>query len=1273
MASQITLAEVPATRLPGVIVRDYGGKNPPRPRYINPDTGQSFASFQDFSNAPLPVAPRMQITLTEVPAVRLPGIMIPDFGVSTKAPPLPYQTRGTVITSGPRVPISAYLPEKEVSPDDTTISSLYPESFIGKKYRGGVKRVGEFFTPKKREKNLSELNRPLSVDEEIIETQFNRNLDLQFKTDRQLQNALNEYQARLSNEKDLIESGLKQSNFTNQVDADAAVAEANKRLEAFSKSLQSEYEVYQSQVISNATEQARLQGIQIGRDVKLKRKPLSFKASEFVKKFVPAGQSAEEAKKEFAGAIKLARAKPSQEGTVFSIGNKPLTSAQIGFFGKFVPPGGSTDYLTSFGKISDAEVRSRLEGKKLKLGAKQFYAGGAELIRENPLGLLSSAGVAYGVGAGLGFLAGGPAGSVAGGKAVSILSKASKAAIPALIGAEALRIGLQPDFLGKARTSGQITAELTPSILAGIAGAKTGKAVRSRLIKSPVATEVNVIKVEEAEGRNRIIKQLNYDYNTETRAALGLEKTSGLRIYKAELVDPVTGKITEYVYVETGKISGPISGIKTGERLLIGYQYRGGDIVGRSVSTVLERADKDITNLITRSFVQTTQPSDILKKPKTTSIFVDSSEKIEQVGSLKGVPTGDVPTRVSFMGKTIKGTVPGKGQILTDIGTVKSTGSTQIFRGATEKEAKEIFYDLLINRQAKLVTLRLPGGAKVEGIELFKKGREFKELDFTLRQALGEPVAVGKSVRFIIPKKLNVNLFTSERLAAPGKLTYEVGGVKVSNARERPLFATSQSDLKSLERGVILDKTDELLLQKVASEKALNAAEKISLAKIEKTYGITVTKETAQDFVNFANKFKDTVFKSIGVGSPEEVPLTPKGLKAVADKLNIKLTPEAYKIISNPPKVTIPKNIEKAATRLGITDLTEDEARRIGNLPRIVGGGGRQASVFSGTGPGLDENTGFTDFINPRLGSLSDNRLIDFNLGTRQSLQLLPSSGINPALQNIAFPPAFAELSRPAIGTVQFLTREAGALAVPTVATSTLFGTTGLSTLVTRPSLSLASVQALSLQTKELTSQKIAPFQVQIPGLALSQPQVQIQPQALVQAQVPAVATDLISGTRTSQVTRTTSALNPITVTPTTFTFIQLPKKRSTRPLKRKIIRKRLRGFQVEVRRRGKFKPLSEFAYPEQEALALGAGEVLRTSAATFRIRPSEKPFRSTGISISPKFPQLFRAPKAGTPGTFVQRRGARISSLGEVKEISLVGVAARRARRGRSRNVFFR
>jgi len=93
------------------------------------------------------------------------------------------------------------------------------------------------------------------------------------------------------------------------------------------------------------------------------------------------------------------------------------------------------------------------------------------------------------------------------------------------------------------------------------------------------------------------------------------------------------------------------------------------------------------------------------------------------------------------------------------------------------------------------------------------------------------------------------------------------------------------------------------------------------------------------------------------------------------------------------------------------------------------------------------------------------------------------------------------------------------------------------------------------------------------------------------------------------------------------------------------------KGFQVQVKREGKFSPISKKILPKGLALKLGSEKVKTTLARTFRL--VEKGVTTEkDIKFTPN-PLVFRPPKkAKKPLTFVQKRKFALSSRTEVSEI---------------------
>lgn len=84
--------------------------------------------------------------------------------------------------------------------------------------------------------------------------------------------------------------------------------------------------------------------------------------------------------------------------------------------------------------------------------------------------------------------------------------------------------------------------------------------------------------------------------------------------------------------------------------------------------------------------------------------------------------------------------------------------------------------------------------------------------------------------------------------------------------------------------------------------------------------------------------------------------------------------------------------------------------------------------------------------------------------------------------------------------------------------------------------------------------------------------------------------------------------------------------------------------FGVSIRRRGTFRPIGK-GLSLSKAISIGRGRVATTLGATFRITPEKK-----GATINIPTPKGFR--RGRKPFTFIERRGLRLSTRGEVGEI---------------------
>ena len=91
-------------------------------------------------------------------------------------------------------------------------------------------------------------------------------------------------------------------------------------------------------------------------------------------------------------------------------------------------------------------------------------------------------------------------------------------------------------------------------------------------------------------------------------------------------------------------------------------------------------------------------------------------------------------------------------------------------------------------------------------------------------------------------------------------------------------------------------------------------------------------------------------------------------------------------------------------------------------------------------------------------------------------------------------------------------------------------------------------------------------------------------------------------------------------------------------------------AFDVQVRRGGVFRTVAG-GLTRSEALSFGAKRVKSTAAATFRIKESGLTGRFGGLA--PDLKTFERRPR----DTFVEKRGERISSFGELREITFKGL----------------
>ncbi|MGV8169230.1 MAG: hypothetical protein ACP5N3_04205 [Candidatus Nanoarchaeia archaeon] len=113
--------------------------------------------------------------------------------------------------------------------------------------------------------------------------------------------------------------------------------------------------------------------------------------------------------------------------------------------------------------------------------------------------------------------------------------------------------------------------------------------------------------------------------------------------------------------------------------------------------------------------------------------------------------------------------------------------------------------------------------------------------------------------------------------------------------------------------------------------------------------------------------------------------------------------------------------------------------------------------------------------------------------------------------------------------------------------------------------------------------------------------------------------------------------------------FVPIPKIKVDSPVQR------VQGFDVLVKRKGKFERINTGALSREEAINFGSYRVGRTASASFKITPSnlksKQVFRSKG-----KLSDFVQK-----KGVFIERKEKRIKSLGELQEITFKGLSTRR------------
>ena len=102
--------------------------------------------------------------------------------------------------------------------------------------------------------------------------------------------------------------------------------------------------------------------------------------------------------------------------------------------------------------------------------------------------------------------------------------------------------------------------------------------------------------------------------------------------------------------------------------------------------------------------------------------------------------------------------------------------------------------------------------------------------------------------------------------------------------------------------------------------------------------------------------------------------------------------------------------------------------------------------------------------------------------------------------------------------------------------------------------------------------------------------------------------------------------------------------------------------YVVLVRRQGVFKPVA-FATTKEQAFRIGQTKVQNTAAASFKIKTISGK-NNTARNLLPV--SFYESKKE--PGTFIQKRGFRISSAGEKREITMKGIFVNKSRKAKTK-----
>lgn len=169
------------------------------------------------------------------------------------------------------------------------------------------------------------------------------------------------------------------------------------------------------------------------------------------------------------------------------------------------------------------------------------------------------------------------------------------------------------------------------------------------------------------------------------------------------------------------------------------------------------------------------------------------------------------------------------------------------------------------------------------------------------------------------------------------------------------------------------------------------------------------------------------------------------------------------------------------------------------------------------------------------------------------------------------------------------------------------------------------------------------------------QPEVKIQPEVRVQPEVRA-RVRATTKTQVRTVTRVpTTTATTIGYPPTVPPYTPPPPIPPVPFLPKSNILKTSQAYDVLIRRRGAFKQIGK-ELPVGKALRLGATEARRTLAATFKLVPKgitrkeDIPFRPS-IDVFREY-KIEKRKKIPTPFQFIQRRGKRLATPTEVREL---------------------